>query len=56
VTMMQATPSTWKMLVEYGWQPHRNLSMLTGGESLPEELTGALLRNGVGLWNVYGPT
>jgi amino acid adenylation domain-containing protein/FkbH-like protein len=56
VTVMQATPSTWIMLLEAGWQGDRNLKVLCGGESLSQEL-GAKLAAGCGeLWNMYGPT
>jgi amino acid adenylation domain-containing protein/non-ribosomal peptide synthase protein (TIGR01720 family) len=56
ITMMQATPSTWRMLVEAGWTGKRNLKILCGGEALPQELAAQLLTRGVSLWNLYGPT
>ncbi|MFI1366368.1 amino acid adenylation domain-containing protein [Streptomyces griseochromogenes] len=54
-TVLQATPATWRMLLEAGWsgQP---LRMLCGGEALPADLAEELLRRGDGLWNLYGPT
>ncbi|MDF0733571.1 amino acid adenylation domain-containing protein, partial [Pseudomonas entomophila] len=55
-TLMQATPSTWRMLVEGGWPGSAGLTALCGGEALPAQLA-AQLRARVGtLWNVYGPT
>ncbi|HSU17579.1 non-ribosomal peptide synthetase [Longimicrobium sp.] len=55
-TVMQATPATWRMLVDAGWEGDANLRALCGGEALPAELA-ARLRERVGaLWNVYGPT
>jgi non-ribosomal peptide synthetase component F len=34
-TMMQATPTTWRMLVEAGWTGSQRFKVLSGGESLP---------------------
>nr|WP_290442386.1 non-ribosomal peptide synthetase [Pseudoalteromonas sp. OANN1] len=58
INLMQATPATWRMLLETGWQWHRPLTMLCGGEALSRELADALITNvpqGV-LYNMYGPT
>ncbi|WP_374586473.1 amino acid adenylation domain-containing protein, partial [Pseudoduganella sp.] len=56
ITVMQATPATWRMLLAGGWQGARGLKVLCGGEALPADLS-AQLRAVVGeLWNVYGPT
>ncbi|KRV49161.1 non-ribosomal peptide synthetase [Wenjunlia vitaminophila] len=55
-TMMQATPSTWRMLLEAGWQGDPGLRALAGGEALPADLARKLLAKGVTLWNMYGPT
>ena len=55
-TVMQATPSTWRMLVSAQWAGRPGLKALCGGEALDSELS-AQLRPRVGqLWNVYGPT
>jgi amino acid adenylation domain-containing protein len=54
--LMQATPTTWRLLIEAGWQGSPNLRILCGGESLTPELAGDLVRRGAVLWNVYGPT
>jgi amino acid adenylation domain-containing protein len=56
VTVMQATPAGWRLLVDSGWQGQPGLKGLCGGEALPRELAAALLARGVELWNVYGPT
>ncbi|NUR63052.1 MAG: amino acid adenylation domain-containing protein, partial [Catenulispora sp.] len=53
---VQATPSTWRMVLADGWVPSPGLRVLCGGEALPPDLAEALLRAGVGLWNMYGPT
>ncbi len=55
-TVLQATPSTWRMLVESGWLGKSGLRMWCGGEALPPELAGSLLERGRELWNLYGPT
>jgi len=55
-TVMQATPSTWRTLVEYGWMGQANLRMWCGGEALPPDLAENLLARGRELWNLYGPT
>jgi amino acid adenylation domain-containing protein/thioester reductase-like protein len=56
ITVMQATPTTWQMLVSAGWQGKPDLKILCGGEALPAVLASQLLRRCAELWNVYGPT
>jgi len=55
-TIMQATPATWRMLLEAGWHGHTQLRILCGGEALSNKLAHQLLKCGTALWNVYGPT
>lgn len=55
-TVLQATPATWRLLLEAGWQGKADLRMLCGGETLPAGLARALLDKGAALWNLYGPT
>jgi amino acid adenylation domain-containing protein len=56
-TVMQATPVTWRLLLDAGWKPPAGaFKALVGGETLPESLANDLLRQGVELWNMYGPT
>ncbi len=55
-TVAQATPATWRLLLEAGWEGIPGLRVLCGGEALPRDLAAALLDRGVELWNVYGPT
>jgi amino acid adenylation domain-containing protein len=54
-TVMQATPATWRLLLEVGWTGLPGLRMLCGGEALPRKLADELLQRGE-LWNMYGPT
>jgi amino acid adenylation domain-containing protein len=55
-TVMQATPATWRMLLEVGWEGKEDLKILCGGEALPRELATQLMSRGGSLWNMYGPT
>jgi amino acid adenylation domain-containing protein len=56
ITMMQATPSTWRMIIEAGWEKRLPLNILCGGEALPKDLADKLMARGISLWNMYGPT
>ena len=55
-TVMQATPGTWRMLVDAGWRGGPGFKALVGGEALPVDLANALLERCGSLWNMYGPT
>jgi len=55
-TVMQATPSTWRMLIESGWQGSPSFKALIGGEGLPADLADQLIARTGELWNMYGPT
>ncbi|MBV9772347.1 MAG: amino acid adenylation domain-containing protein, partial [Gemmatimonadetes bacterium] len=55
-TVLQATPATWRMLLDAGWEGSATLTALCGGEALPEELSGRLRPRVRALWNLYGPT
>ncbi|MFN3523113.1 MAG: amino acid adenylation domain-containing protein [Phenylobacterium sp.] len=55
-TMIQATPSLWRILLEAGFMARPGQKMLCGGEALPRDLADALIATGGDLWNVYGPT
>jgi len=56
ITFMQATPSTWRMLKNAGWNKPFPIKALCGGEGLPEDLKNQLLKKCDSVWNVYGPT
>jgi amino acid adenylation domain-containing protein len=56
VTVMQATPITWRLLLAAGWQGKPDLKILCGGEALPLDLAQQLLPRVASLWNMYGPT
>jgi len=55
-TIMQATPMTWRMLIEAGWRGKNGLRILCGGEALPQDLAQSLLARGAAVFNLYGPT
>ncbi len=55
-TFLQATPASWRLLLDAGWDGSPGLTMLCGGEALPRPLADQLLGRGACLWNLYGPT
>jgi len=55
-TVMQATPITWRILLESGWQGREGLKALCGGEAMPPELAREMIPRCSTLWNLYGPT
>jgi amino acid adenylation domain-containing protein len=55
-TVMQATPATWRMLLEAGWKGDSGLKILIGGEAVSQKLASQLLQKSASVWNVYGPT
>ncbi len=56
ISIMQATPSTWRMLLESGWRGSDDMRALVGGEPLPMDLAAELLSRCREVWNMYGPT
>jgi amino acid adenylation domain-containing protein len=55
-TFVQATPTTWQLLVDVGWNGSPSLKIVCGGEALPRALANQLLSRGQALWHMYGPT
>ena len=62
VTVMQATPSTWRILIDAGWTGIQGdtanacFRAFCGGEALPPSLAAAIVSRASGFWNLYGPT
>jgi len=56
ISIIQATPSTWRMVLDAGWDMPLNIKVLCGGEALPKDLAHSLLSKCSSLWNMYGPT
>ncbi|CCD85602.1 putative Non-ribosomal peptide synthase:Amino acid adenylation (Modular protein) [Bradyrhizobium sp. ORS 285] len=59
VTMIQATPSSWRMLLDHeetaSWLPE-HCRLLSGGEALAPDLARRLTALSGEVWNLYGPT
>ncbi|HEX7736899.1 MAG TPA: amino acid adenylation domain-containing protein, partial [Ktedonobacteraceae bacterium] len=56
ITMIQAVPSLWKLLLETSWPATPRLKVLSGGEALPQPLARQLVQRAAAVWNLYGPT
>ncbi|HQT23446.1 MAG: hypothetical protein B7X86_11615 [Sphingobacteriales bacterium 17-39-43] len=56
ISIMQATPSSWRMILDAGWDEAINIKVLCGGEALSRDLAGSLKERCSSLWNMYGPT
>ena len=56
VNFIDATPSTWRLLLASGWKGSRDLRAICTGEPLPPDLGRELLGKVGELWNGYGPT
>ena len=56
VTVLQATPTTWRLLVDAGFQGGSGFRALSGGDTLPPELAAELLRRAGAVYNLFGPT
>lgn len=56
ITILQATPTTWQMLLDSGWKNPLPIKALCGGEALPLNLAKDILSKCDTLWNMYGPT
>ena len=56
ITIMQATPVTWRLLLEAGWSGKPGLKVLCGGEAMTPELADQISATGADVWNLYGPT
>lgn len=56
VTVMQATPTSWQVVLDAGWQTGGDLKVFCAGEALSEALGEKLLKRSASTWNMYGPT
>ncbi|MFY9826574.1 MAG: amino acid adenylation domain-containing protein, partial [Thermoanaerobaculia bacterium] len=54
--ILQATPATWRMLLEAGWPGQPESRLVTTAEPLSRDFADRLLPLGRELWNLYGPT
>jgi amino acid adenylation domain-containing protein len=55
-TAMEATPATWRLLLDAGWSGRASLKIISAGDALPRTLANRLLSRGQALWSLYGPT
>ncbi len=56
ITVFQATPATWRLLLAAGWKGKDDLKILIGGEAVPQDLIQSLMPRCASLWHMYGPT
>ena len=56
ISFLQATPSSWQMMLDSGLEKPNTLKVLCGGEALNSQLANRLLGFATELWNIYGPT
>ena len=55
-TFVQATPTTWQVLIDASWTGSAALKIVCGGEALPRALAEELQSRCASLWHMYGPT
>ncbi len=55
-TWLQATPATWRMLLDVEWPGSQTLTAVCGGEAMPRPLADALVERCARVFNIYGPT
>lgn len=56
ITVLQATPATFRLMLDAGWEGKPDLKVLCGGEAFPPELASKLVGRCSEVWNMYGPT
>ncbi|MDM0043201.1 amino acid adenylation domain-containing protein [Variovorax dokdonensis] len=56
ITVLQATPGRWRLLLDAEWRGSRGFRGWIGAESVPAGLSIELLARCGELWNLYGPT
>lgn len=56
ISIMQATPVTWKMMLAAGWETRIPIKILCCGEPMSNDLAQKLIARCDMLFNMYGPT
>ena len=56
ISFIQATPSSYKLMLAAGWETKYDMKVLCCGEQLPKELAEKILPRCAALYNMYGPT
>jgi amino acid adenylation domain-containing protein len=55
-SLVFGTPTSWRLVLEAGWEGDPNMQVIVGGEVLPLSLARTLAAMARGVWNHYGPT
>ncbi len=55
-TFVQATATTWQLLLDASWHGNDQLKIVCGGEATPRAVADQLLQRGAAMWHMYGPT
>ncbi len=55
-TVVQSTPSGWRLLMKAQWDGAPDIVAIAGGETMPADLARWLLSRVRQVWNGYGPT
>lgn len=55
-TIVQSTPSGWRLLMQANWSGGPEITAIAGGEPMPQDLTNWLGERVRWVWNGYGPT
>ncbi len=55
-SLVFGTPTSWRLVLEAGWQGDPKLQVIVGGEVLPLSLARTLASMTRAVWNHYGPT
>jgi len=56
ITLMQATPLSWEILLKQGWKNNGKMKIIVGGEKFRTSLANLLDYKKENIWNMYGPT
>lgn len=56
ISILQATPYTWRMMLEVGWEEKLPIKVFCGGEAMAKDLAEKLIPRSNEVWNMYGPT
>ncbi len=55
-SLVFGTPTSWRLVLEAGWQGDPKIKIIVGGEVLPLSLARTLAGLASAVWNHYGPT
>ena len=56
LSLIFGTPTSWRLVLEAGWNGDRDLQIIVGGEVLPLSMAKTLAGMTRAVWNHYGPT